>query len=59
MTVPVMQIRPVGMGMHQWLVQVCMRVRSRWRQARMIVGVVNIIMAVRVFMLGRHVGVRV
>ena len=57
--VPVVQIGPVRMAVHERLVAMAVGVPERARLARMRVVVVAVVVAVRVLVLERGVGVRV
>ena len=59
MAMPVMQVRPVGVRVCNRLVPVCVHMRLRRRQVRVIVRVVGVVVAVRVLVLDRNVGVPV
>ena len=59
MPVPVVQIRPVGVGVKQWLVAMPMGVARRSGQVGMRVGVVAVVVSVAVDVLGRLVTVLV
>jgi hypothetical protein len=59
MAMPVMQVRPVGVGVHNRFVPVRVHMRLLRRQVRVIVRMVGVVVPVRVLVLDRSVGVPV